>query len=161
MAMTGEIKRVESSNVQYLLSLGGSLSFIGAQILAAEYFNLTGEKMIPWYIAAATIYITGRIADEISTIRIVESYSNANSRGVSTIEIWEKNKYLPELPTKKDILSYRKMSFNILGGIQGVIFPPTGFLLGALSFYAAVHNNGLRKIILDDIDATARGGRKS
>lgn len=121
------------------------LGVAAVNVYRARYFKMTGPKMLPWYLASATIYISGRIADKVSTIRMLDTITRSGKAGFNP-NLIEMNSNLPaELTRDQYTRLYRRK--NIIDSCflaAGVIFPPNAIALGIGSFLATIHNEKLR-----------------
>ena len=66
--------------------------------------------------------------------------------------IRERNLDLPARPTKQDLFRPKVLIWEAAFLISSIIYPQSGFGYGLASFYAAFHNNQMRKEIKRDIN---------
>jgi len=130
------------------LKLLWTYKLVLVNIVFASYFAqgrfMPGRETLPWYIAAAAIYIGGRLADKISTIKVLEKMQQADELGIEH-GIVETNPYLPAKPSKEDLFGRRKTSLDAGTMISGIILPPLGVFYGAASGGVALFNTRVGK----------------
>lgn len=117
----------------------------------AKETSMYGEKMIPWYIAAAAIYIGGRIADKASTLKLIETMEHADKLEIDH-GLVEMNPHLPAKPTREDLFSSEKVGLEVGHMIPGIIFPPAGVIFGVGSMVVSHLNTVKRKHLEEEID---------
>lgn len=136
------IQHKKPSNLNLLHSYANSAILL---VVSSEFATLTGmfgKQMLPWYIAAGTVYIAGRIADKISTIETFNIVQKVELAGIPT-SIVEFNPHLSARPTEKELFGLRKTSVDVFGLINTIIFPPYSILSGTASLLAAINNRQL------------------
>ncbi len=125
------------------LKLLGAYAFNTFQLVAgsdvAIRTGLFGMRMLPWYIASASVYITGRIADNMSTIDLMNTIRRAESAGINTYVV-EGNLQLPARPTEKELFGPRTMGIEVFSLINSIIFPPASMVYGTASVIASIKN---------------------
>jgi len=121
---------------------------LAASLYLAEKTTMYGEKMIPWYITAATLYIVGRVADNITAIELSKTIGNADEIKVKH-HIIEINPHLPSNPTSQNFLSRNKLGLDIGHMIPGIILPPVGIFWGitggAIAYFTTRTNENLKR----------------
>lgn len=138
---------VEQPYKSLLLALGMAAVYS----YGAWDYGMTGLKMLPWYLASATIYAVGRVADRASTLRTIDTVSHAEEMGIDP-HIMERNPNLPAQLNRNTYRNYRnKTIIDACFMATGLIFPPVVALLGIGSFLAAIHNEALRLTIKKEI----------
>jgi hypothetical protein len=134
----------------YLRDIG----MIGLSSLAIynleDQLGLLDQSFLPWSVAAALFYIAGRVADKVSTIKVLDVVKESEELDIPR-DVIETNPYLPDRPSKKDLFHPKKISLEMAYLVPAVVFPPVGVFLGLASFYASVHNTRLYRKIKNDI----------
>lgn len=140
-------------SIRLLWAHKASILILSTSLIYAQELSMFGEKMIPWYIASAAIYIGGRIADKASTLTILETIDKADSLGIEH-GLYETNPDLPAKPTAKQLLGSKRVSKELVAEAAGIIFPPYGFAYGLVSLVAAKLNNDKRIDLEKEINRT-------
>lgn len=112
---------------------------------------------MPTYLITSAIFISGRIADNLSTLATVKTVEKLEQQLNIKITCEETNQYLPERPSKKQLFSKPKAAFDAAFLIPGLIFPPFGIILGSIFFYAALHNYRLSQSLKKENNNNLRG----
>lgn len=94
-----------------------------------------GHDYISWTIAAALFFISGHIADCVSTEHALKARPNAI----------ETSNGLPQRPTKKDLYGFESIKRTSRGLITGIVFPPLGIALGVGGWKVALENELLAR----------------
>jgi hypothetical protein len=105
-----------------------------------------GEAMLPSYCVTALLYIIGRLADNITTVNAFATARQAEAQGIET-SLTELNFNLPKQPTAQDVFSRKKTLIDASLLIPGLLIPPIGTAMGALSLLAAANNYLVRASI--------------
>lgn len=154
-SIKGKGKEKVNQTAHYLYAVG----LIGLSSLLTYYLadnlHLLNKSLVPWSIASALFYIVGIVADKVSTIKISNAVKESETLGIPQ-NIRETNPLLPDLPTKKDILSPKILALEAGVLIPSVIFPPFGAYFGISGFYSAIHNTRLYMKIKRGIDHQAK-----
>ncbi len=114
--------------------------------LCANFFELYGEKMLPFYITSATIYIIGKIADKAKTVETFELVHSLQAEGIP-IDVSEVNPFISNQPTTEELFSWKKTGIDFFSMPAGILFPPYGIIWGVVHLLAATNNHMLKKKI--------------
>lgn len=112
---------------------------------------------LPTYLITSAILISGRIADNLSTLTTVKTVEGIEQQRNINIDVKETNPLFPERPSKKQLFSKPKAAFDAACLIPGLIFPPIGIILGSIFFYAALHNYRLSQNLKKENNNNLRG----
>lgn len=124
---------------KYILTTAWTLT---AATTGAYFFGLSGEKMIPIYIATAAVYFCGRLADQISSRKVADSLSIAQSLdALDDYDFVETSPRYRDHAKKEDFASHRKNIFDYAYVLPALSFPPYGIYRGISSYLASSHNN--------------------
>lgn len=120
-------------------------------IYEAENMGWYGDKMLPYYTAAAIIYIIGRIADKKSTMDNIDIVNRSTELGLD-IDIKETSPFIPENPTKEDLFTTVPTITEASILVPAIILPIIGIGAGIGSFLVSLHNSRLTREIKKRID---------
>lgn len=132
------IKEVPHNDLFALCGIYTSL--LGSFYISSHIFQSEGVALGDprWTIAAGVIFIIGRIADNHSTIRILEDISRLHKKGL-TVPVQEANPLMRGLPTPKSVLQ-KSILTEVPILVAGLIFPPAGIALGISGMAASWSN---------------------